>query len=440
MNSALLVLAGISLVAALTVSWARRPMAVFPVIVIVDLIRELSRSALTVQGTSIYPLDILAVSVTLAALFRILAMKAIPPAVWVWLGLLALLSVNVARGVVAFGLFTAVNLSREFFYLVSIALLVATLTNRKRALDSLRRSWAFGAVLAGGSALAYLVISGAGTFATSETSQRSLWSGPTLLLAQASLMVLLFPIAEHRSRYSSVLAFVGLLIVVLTQQRTVWAAAVIAILAVAMSRHSARSVASGASRRARIGVAAVAVAVVGLVVAGPDEIGRSLSLAIDEPTRRGSTLEFRIHGWSALSRSIRESSLADMILGQPTGTVVYGRFQGQLQAVIPHGMYVLSAFTLGLIGAAIFLGSLVVALVKLGHLKKTPIQRPGSGLLWMLLITQLVFMVGYSLSMSQGIIVGLATLMAFDRTLAARAVSRAGAPLREQRRLQVRRA
>jgi O-antigen ligase len=207
-----------------------------------------------------------------------------------------------------------------------------------------------------------------------------------------------------------VLPLVGLVVVVLSIQRTVWAATLVAAAVLVMTRQKSRGSKSRATPRLLV-VAAV-VAVVLLIAAGPPGVTNSLTAGYQQTsTEQGSsTFSFRLQGWSILINRQITGPPVDLVIGSPSGTGYERVIDGITFTVAPHSEYVTALDETGILGVALLVWAYVTALRKSRRRLRSPSAFVGNVALLFtaLLALQLTYFIGYSEGAIVGLMLGLA--------------------------------
>lgn len=335
----------------------------------------------------VFPLDAAAVVLGSAAVLKLSGNSRLQRSYWV---LAALFGIALLRGVAVFGPQVAVNASRQVLCLL-VAVVFTHLCVGEDAWGKVQTMLTvFGAALVALAAW-FVAVYGLGTY--SENGVRALISAQSMIVAQAGLVSLM---VGGRQR----LAFAALcfLTVLITQQRTVWAATLVACVVLAYGRGPL----AGAARAMRRGLVVATVAVAVLMPIGPASLRDSLSTATTNVSADTGTFRWRIDGWVELLQRFSNKSGLDRLLGQPLGAS-FVRGAGGSGDVSPHNMYITMLISFGYIGLIAFVALMVTA-----------IRRANAGAVGhrSLLIGLLVFSVGYQLAPEQGLVIGAALALA----------------------------
>lgn len=357
---------------------------------------------LAVSGVQAYPLDavttVLGAAVTLRTLRLRRRVSPLPAA------LLGLVVLATGRGIMAFGTQQALNASRGVLY-VAVAVLFAgsCLPGSTR---HLLRVWKVSAAVLLVWAGWYLVRNELG----SHDGDRALISAEALLVAQAGLLTLHF----DRSSRGRWFAGACLAAVVISQQRTVWAATVMMLVLYTAQR------ATGSERRAvRTGrrlIAAGLVAVVFVLIAGPAEVRERTTSAVSAEaiSTEDSTFAWRLESWRYLVNEVRSGPLADQMGGMPMGTPLTRAIGQGTTTASAHNMYVMTLIWVGISGLIVYLAMLVRAL------RATRGREP---VLFALVGSLAVFSIGYQLSPISGLVLGAALAVRASRAYSVRSLA-----------------
>jgi O-antigen ligase len=208
-------------------------------------------------------------------------------------------------------------------------------------------------------------------------------------------------------------------VVVLSVQRTVWAAGLVAAAVLVVARPKSRGSTSVAGRR--LLVAAAVLAIVLLVAAGPPGVTSSLTAGYQETStaqNSNSTFSWRLQGWSAMINRQRAGPVADLVVGSPSGT---GN-ETVNEAVFlraAHSQYVWTLSSTGIIGLALLVWVYATALRKSRRRLRSRSAFVGQAALLFtaLLALQLTYFVGYSSGGLVGLMLGLACGFVNDRSV-----------------------
>lgn len=308
----------------------------------------------SVAGTTIYFLDILSVILIIISLRRLsyaLSNRGVAAlGTVIWVVIIVILLASLLRGAQEFGLPAAANEFRAFLYVFAVLQWSLTLewtpelSRRIFWTGSLVLGWVLLGVFAvhtsmyGLGSASDFVISSTGIAQTG----RPLVAGQALVLLLCALVTIIRWVqSRNLLLLVSSIAFLGG--VLLTQHRSVWAAALAGILAIAIS--------AGARVRIRLlavgltGILAMTV-FIALGVFGP-----VADILLESYSNTG-TYDARQTSWTALiDQTLQSGDPARILFGSPMGTG-YGRFEGEGRWVefAPHNWYVSVFLRTGLVG------------------------------------------------------------------------------------------
>jgi hypothetical protein len=231
-------------------------------------------------------------------------------------------------------------------------------------------------------------------------SFRVVGSDEALLLLEA-LLVCLAPVflkgEALRARWA-LLAGVAAVLLLVLGHRSVWAAAIAALLWLGWA----------SKRRALLlgAVALLAVLPAAWLLAPEDapgagvELRQHLATAVAEPLSAKSTLRWRVQGWESYLRVQAEQGALGVLFGAPVGTDYYYA-AGASRHTSPHNWYVQVCAYFGLVGTLCWLLLFVTGLFNL--------RRPAAEaqVLGALCLVCGVFYVAYGVSPTHGLILGL---------------------------------
>ncbi|MEU9570112.1 O-antigen ligase family protein [Streptomyces massasporeus] len=376
-------------------------------------------------GFSVLPSDLLAACAVLVAGARLLRRGAPPRAeLLLVLAVMCLIGWSLQRGVGAFGLTSAANDARVYFWqFFASALYVATAPLHPGRARAVVRLWLV-------SAAAYAALSLAGWLNTGLHSvvdvgavgqdvydPRPVPARSALVLAQSVVLLLCSwggnssartaeygPGGDRRgrqgrpagSRWRILPALLCLVFVVLLQHRTVWAITLVMAVvwwALAPSRAGQRLVSAAA--------ALVSLCVVMLTFATGmfGGVGSVLADSFAETQDEDSTFAWRVHGWQELMDGPK--TLAEWLLGSPFGSGYDRWVGGVVISVSPHDYYLHVVLRLGVVGLLTLLAAYFLVWRRLdGGGNGTPALR-------LMVVSHLVLFVSYSPFPEQGVLLGL---------------------------------
>ena len=136
----------------------------------------------------------------------------------------------------------------------------------------------------------------------------------------AVVVTIIFPLF-HGPILRWALPAAGLVVLVLSTQRTVWAAAVVAA-AVLLGTRPKRARAE--VNRTRLVALGAALTVVLLVAAGPQGARSDLTTGYQRATGEETTFSWRLEGWTELIDRQFSGTVLDLLIGSPSGTGRHG--------------------------------------------------------------------------------------------------------------------
>jgi hypothetical protein len=404
-ESALLAAIVLMLIGLLSVSFASRPASAIPLLLLVEMasISSIPQEVMVGQF-HVYPGDIITVALAAATLVRWQqrgdALRPTRPLVV----LLAILLLSMARGAAAFGLQPSVVAARQILLMLAAAIFFSTVRVTPQLVRAVRNWLLLASAVLILVAVNFWLQHGFGTYAA--TGSRALDGLQALFVLETTIIVVVFP--PFRGLVLGwVVPLVGFIVVVLSVQRTVWAAGLVAAAVLVVARPRSRGSTSIAGRR--LLMAAAVLAVILLVAAGPPGVTSSLTAGYQETTTQNSTFSWRLQGWSALINRQRAGPVADLVVGSPSGT---GN-QSINEAVFlraAHSQYVWTFTMTGIIGLALLVWVYVTTLRKSRRRLRSPSAFVGQVALLFtaLLALQLTYFVGYSSGGLVGLMLGLA--------------------------------
>lgn len=402
----LLAVLGLVLLALLSAGFAFRPVTAIPLLLLVELTNAASIApSVTLGQFQVGGGDVLALTLLVATLLR-----------WQQRGLglrpnrqllvlLAILLLNIARGAGAFSLQSSVNDAREMLAMLTAAVFFSTVGVTPRLVRVLRTSLLLAAAVLVVSAITFWFQHGFGTYAT--TGDRALNALQALLVLEATIVIIVFPPFRGLIlRWG--LPLVGVIVVVLSTQRTVWAAGLVAAAVLAIARPNGRGAPSDATTR--LWVLAAGLAVVFLVLAGPPGATRDLGAGFQETSGSESTFSWRLEGWKILIDRQLTGPQTDLVVGSPSGTGAVRVINGSTVTVPAHSMYVSALGITGVIGLGLLLWVYAATIRRTRRRMRSP--SPFTGRVALLLTTvlalQLTFFIGYSSGAFVGMMLGIA--------------------------------
>jgi O-Antigen ligase len=355
----------------------------------------------TASGTRIAALDVMSVVLAAVGLSRALTIGLQNAGKGIVLALFGLLAVHIARGIAAFGTQTAMNTARGWLYFTAVLLYVAT---APKGWDG--RIWKI--MMAGGAVLAlasipYLAIDGVHTathvvFRHGEwVTSRPVTAAGALLILQSAILALSLGWPSRRT--APWVAGGEIVLLILLQHRTLWAAAVAAGLIGFVSWSARRVQRSPEAVFAATGLVLLALPLVAWAFLSSGALVSSAKEAVSN----NSTFTWRTTSWSELISS--HHSYSQVAVGEPSGTSWKREIAGEIVDRSPHNGFVDAYLRFGLPG--------VIVLCSLGILlwRRRDSLAAGAGLpsstVALLLLTQIAFSVAYTLDLVQAIVCGV---------------------------------
>lgn len=330
--------------------------------------------------------------------------------------LLALVALNFARGIAAFGLKPAGNSARNLFMFAAPALAIMLLRPAvSLGTERVARwvGWA-GCILGSIAVLRWTGVLQTPVELEDNLRQvtRALGADQAIVIGQALIAVVYLQISRRRaSWWWAVAGMLGLATIVL-QHRSVWVATAAGLGWLAI--RTARSSGLRWSALAAGGTVAVA-----LVVAADPNLAATLSSLVSanlsETQSEKSTWEWRVQGFAEATDRVFAGDATDMAIGPPAGWAANSTANSASTHI--HDRYIDTLAYYGLIGLAILL-------IWLGILAKRVSQRrrlgaaerfrgdTGSTFLQALFLSEVVYLIPYFGGILQGTALGLLWLAA----------------------------
>ncbi|CAB4810130.1 MAG: hypothetical protein F2744_05625 [Actinobacteria bacterium] len=351
-----------------------------------------TRALSSFAGFAVYIGDAAAAALLVALGIQLLAGRPLRRPAFGWAGLLLLAALALLRGLGAFGVQAVVQSYRNELQLLCAGLFFAAQQIPLARVELfLRRTWvAIGICM---SAIAILFVLRYGLNSTVASRDRPLNASQALFVSQA----IFFLLARGRQGKSNWLAAYFGLIVLISQQRTVWIATVLAMFAL-------WSVLAPSGRmKQRVSVAVgtlVALLLAFMTALSSTQAG----IALQKTLSQDGTFLWRVEGWGFLvSQQIHGLGL-NLALGNPAGKGAARRVAGQSITVSAHSQWITELLAGGIIALILF------ALVTVVPLTKTWRQdlnlRVPSPLL-AVTVAAMTFTISYQLGPEQGVLFGL---------------------------------
>ncbi|MBE0446824.1 MAG: O-antigen ligase family protein [Actinobacteria bacterium] len=369
---------------------------------------------------NVYPQDAVFIILAMVGIVRLVMRNKFTYVHILWLFLGFLIMFSFARGVAIHGFESAGVELREFFYFFAGALYFMNFPTGSQHLKRLTLAWL---CVAGALFLLALFRWAAGGLSlgipqpwleTGHGGLRVLNAAQALFLFQAFLVSLFLKFVPDSSRLWRSFSSVLLPVVVLLQHRTVWVLALVATMLAAFQQGKVR-------RRVAyiLTSAVVAGAIFGLVVFGENisKIPDSLSASVDEAINKSdSTFIWRVESWSALLAERSSFGYSDYLFGKPFGSGYVRKVWDFERTETPHNYYIQTFLRLGVFGLIALLCTYAILISRLAQSASYKASGYfGGRLVYILLMTQLIFFITYSPSYEQGIVLGLAMALCMKR-------------------------
>ena len=315
-----------------------------------------------------------------------------------------ILGLNYILGLRAFGLQVATNEFRSYFYIICIALYVASL-DIQVVWPKIEKLFLFGS-------FCLFVISIIG-FLDGDFSRggRPVASYHALLILQA-MLIGIFMHNRGRLRHSLIPFVVGLFpLLVILQHRSIWVVMLFSFVFVFMlvPNMRRRVVQSGL-----IGILVVG-GLCGIVFGAT--IFEALKDSYDEAALMGTsektnTFIWRMQGWSSLLSGKQMNSVQDLLIGNPFGsgwerTVLTSDGVKEVRTESPHNFYVQTLLRGGVFGFLAFLGLHIMLLRNMCFQARINRElRPFFHCLTVLIASQMIYYVPYGSDYVQAIFLG----------------------------------
>ena len=361
-------------------------------------------------GVLIYPADIVAVLLFVAAILRYAVGKTKPKGMQlIPIALFVLFSICMVRGLGVYGLKDAGNAGREFFYFLSGVFYFSTFNLSSRLLKRLVTLWmATSMVMVGIAVFRWLAtVAGLGIVAqwnnVGDTSIRVLAAEKALFLAMAFFASLFMNVSKTGPQWQRKAFYLLGPVILLLQHRTVWVVMIIGVLWLGLL--------DVRFRKKAIGAVAV-MAIIGIVLTA-FLFGHQTEIAtasLQNSATNDDTFLWRVAGWYQLLFNNPNLNMLNGTIGQPFGAGFDRVIAGAVTDVAPHNWYVQTFLQLGIVG--LFL-EMRMYMLGIRRINRMPVQwqkcmYPDARFWSLILLLQLVFFFSYSASFVQSILTGLA--------------------------------
>jgi hypothetical protein len=323
---------------------------------------------------------------------------------------LLLAVLGLARGIRVFGLQIAGNNSREILSFAAAALFFSTVVITPKFIDALRRWF----TVAGGvlitTALLFWAQNGFGGFSTS--GQRALRGLEALILLFATIITIVVPYGRTRTR-NLTLPIIGFIVLVLTVQRSVAVAGIIALIVIVLIGGRVRTRRSSTVTRFLLVIGGLAVGF--LVLAGPTGVTQDLGTALGTSTTQEGTFSWRLEGWRILISEQLSGSVPSIVVGEPAGSSNLRVIGDSIVTVAPHSEYVSLFKSVGIVGLALMVWLLVATFRRnVVNVRSEYTFTATVGLLFATMLASLVvYFITYSSGLTGGLVIGLSVSLAW---------------------------
>lgn len=400
-------------------------------LIAVSVLGAITVTPLSVQaaGFHVYLEDLAGCGLAAAAALRLARAPEIRRRARPWYGFAAATALAFVLGAASHGLKAAGVEYRSFFYFCAATLYCGSFPLHRRQLKTIAMVW-----LAGSAAL--LALAGfrwsADLLQLGWTSHweavgsgqrmRVLNASHTFYLAQALLIAVYFRRRMPQwSGYAALLAGA----VVLLQHRSVWVGLLVALAAVCRREGAYRHLATRSLVAAGLG--AVVYLAAPQVFSRESVVADALATSIEEPfDLEHSTFVWRVSLWQAYLLEFLQAGPRQQITGMGFGNPSSYVVDAVVSADSAHNYYIFTLNRTGALGLATLLAAYWAMLRRFRHL------RGGwsyAGLLYAIVVSQVVYCTVYSPSPDQGLLMGAAlgigSTMVRRRVVAAAAVGEA---------------
>ncbi|CAB4530043.1 unannotated protein [freshwater metagenome] len=351
-----------------------------------------TRALSSFGGFAVYIGDAASAALLVALGIQLLAGRPLRRPAFAWAGLLLLASLALLRGFSTFGVELVVRSYRNEISLLAAGLFFAAQQIPAQRVELfLRRTWTAIAIFM--SAVAILFVLRFGLNSTVAGRDRPLNASQALLVSQA----IFFLLVRGRQGKSNWLAAYFGFIVLLSQQRTVWIATLLALFAL----WSVLAPSGRMKQRVSVAVGAlVALLVALLTVLSTTQAGTALQKTISED----KTLLWRVEGWNVLLSQQLHGPGLNLVLGNPAGKGAERRIAGQLIAVSAHSQWITEILAGGILAVILF-G--LVTVVPLSRTWRRDLRLRVPSPLLAVTVAAMTFTISYQLGPEQGVLFGL---------------------------------
>lgn len=324
--------------------------------------------------------------------------------------LFLLVLLGLVRGIRVFGLQSAGNYSREILAFTAAALFFSTVAITPGFIAGLRRWFTVIGAFLVSMAVLFWIQNGFGGFSTN--GERALRGIQALVLLLGTIIAIVVPYGRTRTRNLTP-PIIGFLVLVLTVQRSVAVAGVVALIVIVLIGGRSRTRRSSLVTRFLLVIGGLAVGF--LVLAGPTGLTRDLGTAVETSTIQEGTLNWRLEGWRVLIGNHISGSVPSLIVGEPAGSSDLRVVGDSVVTVAPHSEYVSMSKSVGIVGLLIALWLLVSTFRRnVVNVRSDYTFTATAGLLFAtLLAAQVTYFITYSAGLVAGLVVGLSASLAW---------------------------
>jgi hypothetical protein len=238
LESALLAAIVLVLIGLLSVSFASRPASAIPLLLLVEMASTSSIPQEVMVGQfHVYPEDIITVALAAATLIRWQQRGGALRPTRLLVVLLVILLLSMARGAAAFGLQPSVVAARQILLMLAAAIFFSTVRLTPQLIQAVRNWLLLASAVLVLAAVSFWFQHGLGTYAA--TGDRALDALQALFILETTIIIVVFP-PFRGPVLRWVVPLVGFVVVVLSVQRTVWAAGLVAAAVLVVARPKSR--------------------------------------------------------------------------------------------------------------------------------------------------------------------------------------------------------
>ncbi len=351
-----------------------------------------TRALSSFGGFSVYVGDAASAALLVALGIQLLAGRPLRRPAFGWAGLLLLAGLALLRGLGTFGVELVVRSYRSEIALLAAGLFFAAQQIPAQRVELfLRRTWTAIAIFMSAVAILFLLRFGLNSSVASR--DRPLNAQQALFITQAIFFLL---VRGRQGKFNWLAAFFGL-IVLLSQQRTVWIATLLGIFAL----WSVLAPSGRLKQRVSVGVGALVALLVALwTVLSSSQAGLALQKAVSED----GTFLWRVEGWNVLLSQQFHGPGLNLVLGNPAGKGAERRIFDQLITVSAHSQWITEMLAGGILAVILF-G--LVTVVPLSKTWRRDLRLRIPSPLLAVTVVAMTFTISYQLGPEQGVLFGL---------------------------------